>query len=318
MRHICACSAATEKFRNSAENNPDREYCQRVQQVDLRYRLKRDVPWIIAFASLLQAILVIVTYRYGYDSHAYWLAWRHDLYGGAPNTPDAFLYSPAFAQLIWPLAQLPWPVFAAVYSLVLLSVLTWLLKPLPLRLAIPLGLAGLNEVMAGNVFLLFAVVAVLGFRYPAGWAFVALTKVTPCVGPVWFLVRREWRNLAMSLLATGAVALVSFGIAPDQWAHWFEFLTAHQGEVGGSVGAVISPPLIVRLPLGVALVVWGALKDKRWTLLASMAIATPVFGLGAFAVLLALPRLNEPRPTTAGKLGRPGEQFARAGLGRVP
>lgn len=101
------------------------------RHIDLRYSLRRDVPWILAFACLTQAIAVIVAYRYGYDSHAYWLAWRHPLYGAAPTTPDAYLYSPAFAQLIWPLAQLPWPVFATIYSLLLLAILAWLLKPLP-------------------------------------------------------------------------------------------------------------------------------------------------------------------------------------------
>ncbi len=39
----------------------------------------------------------------------------------------------------------------------------------------------------------------LGFRYPATWAFVLLAKVTPGIGLLWFLVRREWRNLAIAL-----------------------------------------------------------------------------------------------------------------------
>lgn len=261
--------------------------------VNVRNRLQRDVPWILAVVCLTQAIAVIVAYRYGYDSHAYWLAWRRPLYGAAPTTPDAYLYSPAFAQLIWPLAQLPWPLFAAAYSLILTGILVWLLKPLPLRLSIPLGIAGLNEVMAGNVFLIFALVAVLGFRYPASWAFAALTKITPCVGPVWFLVRREWRSLAISLSATGIVAFASFCAVPHLWTEWFNFLTAHGGEASGVIGFVFVPPLTVRLPLGLALVAWGATKDRRWTVPAAMIITTPVFGPAALVVLFALPRINE-------------------------
>lgn len=264
--------------------------------INARYRLQRGVPWILAVTCLTQAIAVVVAHRYGYDSHAYWLAWRRPLYGAAPTTPDAYLYSPAFAQLIWPLTQLPWPLFAAAYSMILIAILSWLLKPLPLRLSIPLGIAGLNEVMAGNVFLIFALVAVLGVRYPASWAFAALTKITPCVGPVWFLFRREWRNLAISLSAAGIIAFASFGAAPHLWTEWFNFLTAHGGEASGVIGFVFVPPLTVRLPLCLALVAWGATKDRRWTLPVAMIIATPVFGPAALAVLFALPRINERDP----------------------
>lgn len=275
----------------SARSEP--EVRRGARQIDVRYRLKRDIPWIIAFASLLQAIYMLLAFRYGFDSHAYWLAWRHGLYGAPPNTPDAYLYSPAFAQLIWPLAQLPWPAFAVAYTLILLAVLAWLLKPLPLRLAIPFGVAGLNEVMAGNVFLIFALVAVLGFRYPASWAFVALTKVTPCLGPVWFLVRRDWRGLILSLGATGLVVLISLSVTPHLWMDWFHFLTTHAGDSRGAFGSLLAPPLIIRLPFGLALLVWGALREKRWTVPTAMIMATPVFGIAAITVLFALPRMYE-------------------------
>jgi hypothetical protein len=47
----------------------------------------------------------------GYDSHAYWLTRRGSRYLAAPGRHDAYLYSPAFAQVIRPLTLLPWPVF---------------------------------------------------------------------------------------------------------------------------------------------------------------------------------------------------------------
>lgn len=262
--------------------------------IDVRPSLRRDLPWIIAIAAVLQASAVVVAFRYGFDSHAYWMAWRDGLYAAAPNVPDAYLYSPAFAQLMWPLVQLPWPVFATVYSLVLLGALVWLVRPLPRNLAIPLGIAGLNEVMAGNVFLIFAVVVVLGFQHPGGWAFVALTKLTPCVGPVWFLVRRDWRHLAISSLVTAAVVLVSVGISPRLWADWLHFLSAYSGQTSGSLGSSVMPPLTLRLPIALILVVWGALKNRQWTLPVAMVVATHVFGLAACAVLLALPRMYGP------------------------
>ena len=55
------------------------------------------------------------------------------------------------------------------------------------------------ELYHGNIHLLMAAAIVLGFRYPIGWSFLLLTKVTPGVGLVWFAVRREWRPLIIAL-----------------------------------------------------------------------------------------------------------------------
>ncbi len=51
----------------------------------------------------------------------------------------------------------------------------------------------------------------IGFRYPAAWSLILLTKITPGIGLLWFAVRREWRALAIALGATAAIASVSLG-----------------------------------------------------------------------------------------------------------
>lgn len=48
-----------------------------------------------------------------------------------------------------------------------------------------------EDVVRGNIHTLLAIATVLGFRHPAAWTAVLLTKVTPGVGLVWFAVRRE-------------------------------------------------------------------------------------------------------------------------------
>ena len=48
-----------------------------------------------------------------FDAHAYWTAWQGGMYDTPWLVNGAYSYSPAFAQLIWPLTLLPWPVFAA-------------------------------------------------------------------------------------------------------------------------------------------------------------------------------------------------------------
>ncbi len=179
--------------------------------------------------------------------------------------------------------------------------LVWLLRPLSPTWWLPLGLIGLNEVAAGNVYLLLAVVAVVGFRHPGAWAFAALTKVTPFVGPVWFLVRREWRALAVALGVTAVIAAVSYAIEPGDWYDWVHFLLTNASMTTGRTGGALFPPLLVRLPVALALLVWGALTGRRWTVPAAMAVGTPVIAFGSFMVLLALPRILADRDGDQGQ-----------------
>jgi hypothetical protein len=265
----------------------------------MRARLLRDSAWILGVVCAAYAFLSVLARGFGVDAHAYWLAWRGPMYTTAPGTPDAYLYSPAFAQAVWPLAQLPWPVFVFVFTLGLGAVLAWLLKPLGWKWGLPLWLAGLPEIVSGNVFILMALVAVAGFSKPRSWAFVALTKITPCVEPIWFLVRGEWKNLARALISVGIIAAVSAALAPGLWQEWFRFLLSHVGESAGAVGSPFMPPSLVRIPIGLALIVWAAPRNKRWCVPVAMLLCTPVFWLGSLTLLAAIPRVQ------AGQRSRP-------------
>ncbi len=230
----------------------------------------------------------------GWDSHAYWLAERGAMYTTGPMTTDAYLYSPAFAQVMRLLTVLPWTLFAVLWSTLLGLVLAWLLVPLRWW-AIPLWLAALPEIRAGNIFILLALVAVLGLRHCSVWAFAALTKVALCLGPVWFAVRREWRPLAKSLGVVGAIALLSWGLAPHLWVQWTHLLVSQGSKSSHPLGSADLPALIYRLPVAVLLVAWGAHYDRRWVLPVGMVLASPVLWLGTFTMLAALPRLQNRR-----------------------
>lgn len=258
----------------------------------MRTRLLRDSTWIFGIVCAIYALLYIWAIGYGSDSHAYWLAWRGPLYTTAPGTTDAYLYSPAFAQAIWPLTQLPWPAFAATFSVGLGLALAWLLKPMGWRWGLPLWLAGLPDVLTGNIFILMAIAAVAGFARPESWAFVALTKITPCVGPIWFLVRGEWKNLIRAVVSIGAIAALSAVFAPSLWQQWLAFLVSHASASTGPIGSPFLPPSAVRIPIGIALVVWGARKNKRWCIPVAMLLCTPVLWLGSFTLLAAIPRMK--------------------------
>ncbi|SED36092.1 Protein of unknown function [Nocardioides exalbidus] len=272
----------------------------------MRQWLLLAVMWSLALLSVAATVFELTHFGIGYDARAYWLAWRRDdLYGLEPGDRDAFLYSPAFAQLAWVPARLPFTAFAAGVSVCAAVTFAWLLRPLRPDVALACWLMTLLEVVAGNVYWLLALAAVLGLRHPAAWTVAALTKITPCLGPVWFLVRREWRALGVSLAATGLVALASYAVAPGEWAAWASFLRDSSGAGSEALRGSVFPPLVYRLPVALAVVVWGALTGRAWTIPVAMVLATPVIGIASFTMLCAIPRLrrvpsespSRPRPT---------------------
>lgn len=264
-------------------------------------RIGRGLLLALAWAgalvfAFLSYDLVAGTLGFGVDSHAYWAAWRGPLYDNAPATRDAYLYSPAFAQVLWPLVQVPWPVFAVAWSAAAAATVLWLAAGAGARWAGPLALLGTLEVLTGNINWLIALAVVLGLRHPGAWAVVALTKITPALGPVWFLARGEWRRLGLATAWTLTVVAASVATAPDLWREWLSFLTTHASSSTGRVGSAALPPLTVRAPLAVLLVAWGARTNRTWVLPVAMAIASPVGGLGQLVVLLAIPRLRDVGP----------------------
>jgi hypothetical protein len=202
----------------------------------------------------------------------------------------AYPYSPAFLQILQPVRLLPWQVFMAVWAAILMAAMVYITGP---RLIL-LGLAffGLMEIWGGNIEILIALAIVLGFRWPATWAFVLLTKITPGVGLLWFAVRREWRSLAIALAATIAVVAVSAALQPDAWWRWRDVLVANAGK--GGTWAAVPVPFLIRFPISVVLVVWGARTNHRWTVPVSAMLALPALWYGGLSIMLAtLPLLGE-------------------------
>lgn len=251
----------------------------------------------VALIALVWVVIVAIAEPYAaagfgsaHDAHDYWEAARAaDPYARAFawGTPGVYVYSPAFLQLAAPLLQLPWQAFVAVWSALALGALAWMTRPGSL---LPLLVLALPEVWGGNIHLLLAAAMVLGFRYPAAWAFVLLTKVTPGIGVLWFAARREWRKLAVALGATGLVVAISYLAAPDLWPRWLDVLAGNAGSDPVVLGA-IPVPLVVRLPVAIGLILWGAPRDQRWTLPVACMLALPAWWIGGLAMLLAIPAL---------------------------
>jgi Glycosyltransferase family 87 len=249
------------------------------------------------------------------DAHAYWAAPLNDLYGAArAGGVDAYLYAPAFAQAIAPLKALDWPVFAGIWLLMSAICLVAIVGVWALLVVfIP---PVLIELHAGNIHLPLALAIGLGLRYPSTWAFVLLTKPTLGIGLLWFIVRREWRHLAIALGTTLAIVAVSFLIAPSAWTEWVNALIANAGRpISPDYSGVIHVPLLLRLPVAAALVIWGALTDRPWTVGVAATLALPILWVNGLAVLLSVPLLmgwRDPRPVIS-RLLDSGRRGVRAG-----
>jgi hypothetical protein len=231
------------------------------------------------------------------DARSYYGLNLADLYTGRTNwnTIGAYPYSPAFAQLVYPLNLLPWTWFVGAWTALLIGAV-WLLTGRKLFL---FGmLVGAMEIAGGNISLLLAAAIVAGFRYPWTWAFVLLTKITPGVGLLWFVLRREWRQLAIALGATVGVVAVSFALMPQNWTSWIDLLLANTGK--GGTWAAIPIPLLVRGPIGVALIIWGAPRNQRWVVPVGTMLALPALWYGSLSMLLGVIPLTTPEERSRG------------------
>ena len=231
----------------------------------------------------------------GIDARAYWrVDLAHPYAASAVGEYSTYLYSPAFAQVLSPTYGLPFEAFMALWTIASVAVLWWLVRPWPWALLM-LFLPWTYELFVGQVHLFIAAAIVVGFRWPAIWAVNLLTKVTPGVGLLWFLVRREWRPLGIALGVTAAIAAVSFVLAPTAWIDWYHFLTGSTGS-----GELLYP----RIALAAVIVAAGAWTGRAWTVPIAVWLALPVVWIESWVILLAIIRLREPLPP-APRLGRP-------------
>jgi len=270
-------------------------------QPSLRRRAVRDGLSVAGILCLLYTFLVAGPHPIlGVDALSYWRVDLDDVYVGHLGDVGWFPYTPAAAQVAAVFDLLPWPVFLAAWLGLLTACLVWLGRHWTLALlAFP---PVVFEMHQGNINLLIATAIVIGMRYPGAWAFVLLTKTTPGIGLIWFLVRREWRALAIALGVTAGLAGVSLLTAPDVWAAWLSEVPVSSGYelrlgLGGSTVPV--PGLPIRLALAAVIVAWGARTDRPWTVPLGATLAMPVLWITVLTVLVAMVPLVRERSRAA-------------------
>ena len=249
--------------------------------------LSRRLRTIALGLGIGWAVAVLVTLmQYGNPVDA----WCY--YSFNPSDPyradGCFLYSPPVALAM-----------TAIQGIVSFATFTFLLRAAELlvliRLAGPAVAVALFipavaiELNAANINLLIVAAVLVGFRHPAAWAFVALTKVTPGIGMLWFAVRREWRNFGLAAGATVAIVVASRVVAPDLWHQYLGALSVAPDSSMWMIGW--------RLPLAALVVAWGARTDHRWAVIVAVFLALPRwYFLSPVMLVGLLPLVTLPRP----------------------
>jgi len=274
----------------------DRLLARLPEAVELRIRDRLGLDLFVVVAAVLITLRLFGESPWTsdfVDMHTYWATGAGFSYGTSnPYVIGAYLYAPAFAQGLYPITSiLPWPWFAALWTAAICAAYIWLVG----RWAFPLVLTGAValELYLGQIDVFIAAAVVIGFRYPVVWAFPLLTKVAPGIGLLWFAVRREWRNLALALAATAAIAGASAVLAPQYWHDWFELLRRSITDKQVVDGAYLGIPVWVRLPFALATITWGARTDRHWTVPIAILLAMPILWLNVFTLLIAVVPLRE-------------------------
>ena len=233
---------------------------------------------VLIGVGLVVGIGFAVTGSQPVDTALYWQTAQSTRYYGEVWAQGGafYVYPPPLAQLVGLLTPMGWEAFVVTWTLFTLVGLWVMTRGLAIATILVSGLGlilvgdsslvaqPLVLAMIGNIGIWLLAAIVLGFRWPAFWALVVLTKIAPGVGLLWFVFRREWRNLAIALAAIGSVAAISFVAAPNEWAAFVRFAMENVGTP--SPNPIVPIPLPVRVAMSIGIIAWGARTDRPWVL----------------------------------------------------
>jgi len=242
---------------------------------------------LIAVAYVLIRLVLMLTSSdpiLGADARTYWGAPLDNPYPGPQlGLPGAYLYPPPFIQALSPLRLLPFEVFHALWALIGAGALVFLVGPVGAALAITFLPFVFRDLLVGNIHLMLAAAIVIGLRFPAAWGFPILTKITPGVGVLWFLARREWRSAVIAIGTAAIIAGVSFAIGPDLWVAWLARMRGDTGTAGDTYLLV----LVARVGAAALLVVVAGIIGRAWLIPIAVLMSLPILWPDSLAILLA-------------------------------
>lgn len=146
--------------------------------------------------------------------------------------------------------------------------------------------------------------------------------MTPVVGLLWFVGRRDWRSLSVALAATAAVSVVSFALAPWMWTEWVAVLLDLAGRPAPQVAVVSLGPLWLRVLVAGAIAFVAGARGLRWPLVIVVVLALPSIWFHSLSMLLAMIPLvlldrRQPLPATTWRVIAPASPSAGPATGAV-
>jgi alpha-1,2-mannosyltransferase len=243
------------------------------------------------------------------DVHAYYDAGAR-LNGGLPlyppdqsvATPLGYPYPPLLAILFRPLAMLPFAAAAAIWEVVVLASLVatvWWIGTRRPATWLAMGILGVPiawSVTIGQAQVPLTLLTAVGA--PWSIALAANIKLFPAVIALWWIGRREWRNLGIFVASMAGLAFIQLVLAPQASLDYLTAITLKQ------VGAVRNfSPYVVSPFLWGALGVMGAgvvlrLAPGRWGWAAAVifsVVATPRLLTYMFMTFIASLRVSDGR-----------------------
>ena len=163
------------------------------------------------------------------------------------------------------------------------AALLWLTGPRALAFLVLPVVA--SDLYLGNIHVLLAAAVVGSLRRPGLWAIPLLTKPSMGVGLLWYVVRGEWRRLAIAVGLTGVIAATAFVLAPGLWPAWIDYIVGTGLSPDLGTAYFVPVPFLVRFPAAIVLVIWGARTNRPWTLPTASMLALPVLWLVGLAML---------------------------------
>jgi hypothetical protein len=146
------------------------------------------------------------------------------------------------------------------------------------------------DISSGNVNTVIGALSIAILARPGWIAVPLLTKVTPGVIALWWIVRREWAQAARAALVVGLICLVSLVIVPLWWRDWIVGLLSNGTGYVGPGYFTVPIPLIPRLAVATGLVVFGARTNRQWVLPVAACLALPVLWWSGLAALVGILR----------------------------
>ncbi len=195
-----------------------------------------------------------------------------------PFYPDFYRYPPLLAIALRPLALLPYETAALVWGLFIVALALLTLVRLGVRRAdtwLALGILGLPigwavSIGQGQVI----VTLLLAIGAPWAVALAAQLKLVPALAAIYWLGRRDWRNLGRFVVVSAALVGFQLVLAPKETVAFLGFIGL------GQVGNVLSiSPYVVSPLLWAGLVIGGTigtllLARTRWGWAAAIALSS--------------------------------------------